>query len=306
MNCTNKTLCQKITSMETKKYTQFGTFSVIIMLPLFLLFTGLLIKSAVTNSPDLFIYMMLSATFLLCLLIFFRLTITVDNKYVTFKLGIGPIGKAYKISDISSCKPVRNSIFSGFGIRMLPYGWLYNVSGLESIELQFNNRSSIVRIGTDKPEEISKLIQSLIGGGIAAAEGNKSMKKQISNYWLFTLLLIPAILMVVNFRETKVQLDDKTIQIKGVYGLTIPFTELEQVDTISALPAVSLRTNGYAFFGTWIGNFKLTDGSRVKMFVKNGHTPYILIKSKDRLPVYINFDDRIKTIKLYNELIVKK
>ena len=75
------------------------------------------------------------------------------------------MGKSYKISDIKYCRTVSNSVINGIGIRMLPNGWLYNVSGLKAIELQFKNRKSVIRIGTDKPDEISQLIQSLIVGG---------------------------------------------------------------------------------------------------------------------------------------------
>jgi len=151
--------------METKKYTQFGTFSVTIMLPLFLLFSGLLIKSGLSNSPDFYILLILVIVFLICLLVFYKLTIIIDDKFVTFKLGIGLVSKSYKIADLKSCKPIATSVWNGIGIRMLPNGWLYNVSGLKAIELQFANKKSIVQIGTNKPDEISQLIQSLIGRG---------------------------------------------------------------------------------------------------------------------------------------------
>ena len=151
--------------METKKFTQFGTVSVTIMLPLFLFFSGLLIKNGLANSPDFYIHLVLAILFLICLLVFYKLTIIVDDKFVTFKLGIGLVRKSYKISDLKSCRPVTNSALNGIGIRMLPNGWLYNVTGIEAIELQFHNKNSIVRIGTNKPDEISQLIRSLMGRG---------------------------------------------------------------------------------------------------------------------------------------------
>ena len=145
--------------MGTKKFTQFGTFTVVIFLPLFLLYTGLF-KSLFSNSPDLHIF--LALTFLICLLNFYKLTIIVDNVKVSFRLGIGLIRKSYKIENISSCKPVTNSIIYGIGIRRLENGWLYNVSGLKAIELSFKDRFSTVRIGTDRPDEISDYITRLI------------------------------------------------------------------------------------------------------------------------------------------------
>ena len=84
--------------------------------------------------------------------------------------------------------------------------------------------------------------------------------------------------------------------------MTIPFSEIGQVDTVSNIPRISLRTNGYAFGKTLIGNFKFTDGTHSKLFIKKGFSPYVLIKSQGRVPIYINFEKKQKTINLYNEL----
>jgi len=292
--------------MEIKKFTQFGTFSVAIILPLLLLFLGLMIKSGLANTPDFYINLILVIVFLICLLVFYKLTIIVDNKFVTFKLGIGLVGKSYKIADLKTCKPVATSVLNGIGIRMLSNGWLYNVTGLKAIELRFANKNSIVQIGTNKPDEISQLIQSLIGGEIPSDYNVKSTQKWTNPLWFLSILLIPALIIIPNYRETKVQIDNTGFKIKGVYGLTIPYSDLEQIDTISNLPRISLRTNGYAFGKTLIGNFKFTDDSHVKLFVKKGFEPYLMIKSKGRVPVYINFESKQKTIDLYNELKNKK
>jgi hypothetical protein len=293
--------------MESKKYTQFGTFTVVIMLPLFLLFTGLLIKSALTNSPDFYLHVFLVVTFLICLLIFYKLTITVDQTKVSFKLGIGLVRKSYKISDVKSCKSVTNSIFNGIGIRMLPNGWLYNVTGLKAIELQFRNKKSVVRIGTNQPEEICGLIQSMIGSGTIANDSvEKQTKRWLNPLWIIPVLLVSGLVFIPNYTETKVNFEPNDFRIKGVFGLTIPYAEIEHVDTISNMPKISLRTNGYAFGKTLIGNFKLADDSRVKLFVKRGYAPYIMISSKGRVTIYINFKDKQRTIDLYNNLTNKK
>jgi hypothetical protein len=292
--------------METRKFTQFGTFSVVIMLPLLILFSALLIKAVLSNTPDYYIHIFLVLTFLICLLIFYKLTIIVDNANVSFKLGIGLVRKTYKIEDLKSCKSVTNSALNGIGIRMLSNGWLYNVSGFKAIELQFVNKKSVVRIGTNNPDEISQLVQSLIGGEVPSNTSDIKAKKWINPLWFLSILLIPALIIIPNYQETKVLLNDNEFKIKGIYGLTIPYTDLERVDTISVLPKISLRTNGYAFGKTLIGNFKFQDDSYAKLFVKKGFGPYILIKSKDRKPVYINFENKEKTIELFNRLKTKK
>jgi hypothetical protein len=290
-------------SMETKKYTQFGTLSVIILLPLLLLFSGLLIWSGGPDSPEFFVLIILVLTFLFCVLTFYQLTITINNSYISFKLGIGLFGKKYRLSDISSCKPVRNSVIYGIGIRMISNGWLYNVSGLKAIELRFKNKKSVVRIGTNNPEEISEIIQSLVGGEeITIDKPVKQPQKWGIAIWILLILLTLGLVIIPSRTETKVSLENNQLKINGVYGLTIPFSEINQIDTISGIPQIRLRTNGYAMGNTLIGNFKFADGSHAKLFIKNGFPPYIIVKSNERVPVYINFENKQQTVALYNAL----
>ncbi|MBD98769.1 MAG: hypothetical protein CMO34_02915 [Verrucomicrobia bacterium] len=148
--------------MKSKKFTQWGTLMIAILFPLAFLFTRKLIKSSLANGLEFDLLFFLTVIFVICLLVFYKLTIIINSKTVSFKLGIGLFGKSYNISDIKSCRPVSNSVLDGIGIRMLSNGWLYNLSGLKAIELQFKSRKSIVRIGTNQPEEISQVIQSLI------------------------------------------------------------------------------------------------------------------------------------------------
>jgi len=150
--------------METKIYKQFGTFSVILLLPLLLIFIGVMFKSGFSTDPITIILLFAVVTILICLLIFYQLEIRISNDSISFSLGIGLVGKSYKFSEIKACKAVTNSALNGIGIRILSNGWLYNVTGLKAIELQFKNRKSVIRIGTDKPEEIANLINSKLNG----------------------------------------------------------------------------------------------------------------------------------------------
>jgi len=57
--------------MEAKKYSQFGTFSVILLLPFLSFSTGLLIKSGFSNNPLTIIALFLILIFLMALLFFY-------------------------------------------------------------------------------------------------------------------------------------------------------------------------------------------------------------------------------------------
>lgn len=294
--------------METKTYKQYGIFSVILLLPLMLIFIGVLIKSGFSTDPITIVVLFVIVTFLFCLLIFYQLTIKISNDSISFSLGIGLVGKTYKFSDIKSCKAVTNSALNGIGIRMLSNGWLYNVTGLKAVELQFKNRKSVVRIGTDKPEEISNFINSKINQELIATNDSGLKKRMFNPMWIIVIILflLPVTLLISSRQETSINTNQNGLIIEGTYGLTISFSDMKQVDTVSSLPQISIRTNGYALGKTKIGNFRLADGQDVKLYVKNGFPPYILIHSRDNKPIYINFEDSKRTIDLYNDLLKNK
>jgi len=60
--------------------------------------------------------------------------------------------------EIERCSPVRNKWYYGWGIRRLERGWMYNVSGLDAVEICMKN-GKIYRIGTDEPETLCNFIQ---------------------------------------------------------------------------------------------------------------------------------------------------
>jgi hypothetical protein len=192
--------------MNPKKYTQFGTFSVIALLPILIVFGILSIKTGINGSFEFTIMLLVALTFLICLLTFYKLTIKVSSTQVSFKMGVGLWHKSYKLSEIASCKPVKNAIFWGIGVRMLPNGWLYNVSGFKAIELRFKNRTSVVRIGTNRPEEISELVELLIKGEETPVQINPiKANNRLNLFWLLAILTIVAgIIITANPTERKV------------------------------------------------------------------------------------------------------
>jgi hypothetical protein len=148
--------------MESKRFTQSGTFSVI-LLSLFFIFSivmGLTVGS--TDKSVMLIFIVLSLILLISLLFFYKMFIEIDSTNILFELGIGIIGKSYRISEIESCKPVKDSFLNGWGIHKIRNGWFYNVSGFNAIELTFKNTGKRIWIGTNKPDEITKIINGLI------------------------------------------------------------------------------------------------------------------------------------------------
>ena len=149
-----------------KKYTHCG---VPMMLFLLLFYTISIVFMVIFWANELF-YILLPTTvfFLFGILNTYNITITVNNTYFSFKLGVGLIKKRYKIVNIKSCKPYSGiSKRIGIGSKLSITGNVLNyyiVTGFKSIEIQFHDRKTVVHIGTPLPEEISQYIQLLIDG----------------------------------------------------------------------------------------------------------------------------------------------
>jgi len=90
--------------------------------------------------------------------LFSSLTVIVDDGEVGWYLGPGVFNYRMALADVEATRVVRNSWLNGFGIRMRPGFRLYNVSGLDAVELKLKS-GEIRRIGTDDPEGLAAALR---------------------------------------------------------------------------------------------------------------------------------------------------
>lgn len=296
--------------MTSKTYTQSGKFSVAILLPVLIFCIVMLVFTGFDDLVPALVLIFVIVTFLVCLLIFYKLTIEIDNSYVGFKLGTGLVKRKFALKDIESCRPVKNSALYGIGIRLIPEGWLYNVSGRFAIELTFKNKKSKIRIGTDKPEEVAEEINKLLNKpGLGPAYDKDYESSNRSGYYIFAAiilagLVLPIILIISGSKDTNLDFSDSGFTINGMYGLKVDYSKIIWIDTISSLPRIRVRTNGYALGNTLKGNFRLFDQTKVKLFVEAGRPPYIHIKT-DETELYFNFKDTSRTNEAYKRITTR-
>lgn len=88
------------------------------------------------------------------------LTVTVDNTFVELQFGGWLTAKRILLSDVLECTITRTNLLSGWGIHYTGDGWLYNVYGLDAVELVLKDGTKIL-IGTDEPSELSAAIRTL-------------------------------------------------------------------------------------------------------------------------------------------------
>lgn len=138
--------------MKIYKHTQIG-WLVLILLGIGILLTayfGFLYLNWITLS--------VFGIFVICIILFASLSVIVNDKSVEIRFGVGLIKKKFSLEEIELCTVVRNRWWYGWGIRKIPKGWLFNVSGLDAVELAMRN-GKVYRIGTDESQKLGKFIQ---------------------------------------------------------------------------------------------------------------------------------------------------
>ncbi len=97
--------------------------------------------------------------------LFGTLTVIVDESSVQVRFGpVSLLRERIAVTDVTHARAVRNSPLYGWGVRYIPHGRLWNVWGLDAVELQLRNGTRF-RIGTDEPEA---LLRALRARGISA------------------------------------------------------------------------------------------------------------------------------------------
>ena len=102
--------------------------------------------------------------FLACLALFYSLTIEIRDGLLACFFGPGLIRRQFRLEDIIAARHVRNHWYNGFGIRRIASGWMYNVSGLDAVEISLKSGKHF-RMGTDRPEEVVKAITDALNQG---------------------------------------------------------------------------------------------------------------------------------------------
>ena len=140
------------------KFSQRGT---VIYVATGLTFIAAIIALAV-NQANFTKLVPVGIVILLVLLIFYKLEVEVTDRGVDVRFGIGLIHRHIDISKISKATAVKNAWWMGWGIRLGLNYTLYNVSGLDAVELTLKGQTRKVRIGTNAPDKLADLINRKI------------------------------------------------------------------------------------------------------------------------------------------------
>ena len=95
-------------------------------------------------------------------LLFHRLVVEVDERCVRLAFGVGLVRRSIPLAEIVDARPVTNRWWYGWGLRLTPHGWLWNVSGLDAVEITYRSGRRF-RIGTDEPEALTRAVRRAVG-----------------------------------------------------------------------------------------------------------------------------------------------
>jgi hypothetical protein len=140
------------------EHTQIGH---VIIWSLFVPAALFAINATFRSSPHRESFLVVSVVLLITLALFYKLTITINEETLCASFGVGMIRKRVSVAEIAACGPIRIRWWYGWGIHLTPYGWLYNVSGLDAVAITLRNGRKFA-LGSDDPQGLANAIRVAI------------------------------------------------------------------------------------------------------------------------------------------------
>lgn len=143
-----------------KSYDEFQvSWVMVVVMIICILGMTLLYFFQVGSKPlTLVPYLASMLVFILSLVFACGMATRIEHRMLTLSFGIGLIRKTIDLQKVSSVSIEKNPWYYGRGVRMIPGGWLYNVSGDKSVEIRFRDSKKIIRIGTQEPNALLETI----------------------------------------------------------------------------------------------------------------------------------------------------
>jgi hypothetical protein len=136
------------------EHTQIGHVIIWSVLAIILIASCGLLGSPLHREAPVIVSIIL----LVCLVLFYRLRITIDGETLYASFGIGVIRKRVRLVEIVRCELFRIRWWYGWGIHLTPYGWLYNVSGFEAVAITLRDGRNFA-LGTNDPHGLVDAIR---------------------------------------------------------------------------------------------------------------------------------------------------
>lgn len=141
--------------MTRYEHTQIGHVIIWSLLAIILIVSGF---AGLSHRE---IPLVVSIILLVCLVLFYKLRITIEDETLCASFGPGIIRKRVRLAEIVGCEPIRIRWWYGWGIHLTPFGWLYNVSGLDAVAITLRAGRKFA-LGTDDPHGLLAALRAAI------------------------------------------------------------------------------------------------------------------------------------------------
>lgn len=245
--------------------------------------------------------------FTLLLAGFASMTVTVTDRFIEARLGVGVLKRRIPLRQVRTYRQVRSPWYYGWGIRFFPGGTLYNVSGTTAVELLLDNGRR-VRLGTDDADALLGALAQVRGPPDPLTPDELRPPKGGRRYLIASLIFGAALFIGLGvwfaseMRPPRVELSADAFSVgSAMYSVDVPLTAITSVSLLERLPRIRRRTNGFALGHTLRGHFRLDQLGDGRLFIAAGHAPYVLVRTRDSY-IIVNFEEPERTRALYERL----
>jgi len=142
------------------KRFQFAWIIVVLYVAVIVWMTFAYIKQWGNNPVDKYGYVFFMVLFSGILIGFYGITIIITDKQIKIRFGIGFYTKKIDLSNVKSVSIQNSPFYYGYGIRIIPNGLLYKVSGKHAVEIKFKNKKGVIQIGTKDWDNLKSVIEN--------------------------------------------------------------------------------------------------------------------------------------------------
>jgi len=115
-------------------------------------------------------------------------------------------------------------------------------------------------------------------------------RHRLNNFGVITLILVAigvSFIFFRSFQETKIYIENTAAKFVGMYGETVDFQDISEIELLQKSPKITVKLHGTAMEGIYKGKFNTADEGIVKLLINNAENrPYIKINRKDDKPIF--------------------
>lgn len=131
----------------------------------------------------------------------------------------------------------------------------------------------------------------------------RKRKKGIQTAVIVATFFLIAGMLVYGYMPAKLIVENDSVRFTGMYGKTVPASDIEDVKISPNIPNVGMRLNGLGAPGVWKGYFDVEGYGRSLLFIRSKDKgPYVILVRKEGCRIYYYAQDSVSAERYYSEI----